>query len=64
MAWSSCSQPGAARLVSGLLYDVPALDPVSFVGVALLLVAVATLAVWVPALSAARGDPIRALKAE
>lgn len=50
--------------MSGLLYDVPALDPVSFVGVALLLVAVATLAVWVPALSAARGDPIRALKAE
>jgi predicted permease len=55
---------GAARLVSGLLYDVPALDPVSFVGVPLLLVAVATLAVWVPARRAARVDPMLALKAE
>jgi ABC-type antimicrobial peptide transport system permease subunit len=55
---------GAARLVSGLLYGVSALDPVAFVAVPLVLVSVALLAVWLPARRAAGADPMRALRAE
>jgi predicted permease len=54
----------AARAVSGLLYEVSAMDPVAFVGVPLLLVAVAALAVYVPARRAAAADPMRALRSE
>ena len=54
----------AARLVTGLLYNVSALDPVAFVGVPLLLVGVAALAVYVPARKAARANPSEVLRAE
>lgn len=52
----------AARLVSGLLYDVSAFDPTAFIGVPLVLLTVATLAVYLPARRAAGLSPIRALK--
>ncbi len=55
---------GAARLVQGLLYDVSAVDPVAFTLVPAMLLAVALLAVYVPARRAASVDPIGALKAE
>ncbi|MDA0313539.1 MAG: FtsX-like permease family protein, partial [Gemmatimonadetes bacterium] len=55
---------GAAQLVSGLLYNVQALDPVAFFGVPLLLVSVAAFAVYIPARRAAGVDPIRAMKAD
>jgi ABC-type lipoprotein release transport system permease subunit len=55
---------GAARLVEGLLYNVSALDPVAFVGVPAVLVAVAALAVWIPARRAASVEPMRALRME
>jgi ABC-type antimicrobial peptide transport system permease subunit len=55
---------GAARLVQGLLYDVSAFDPVAFGGVPLVLLMVATLAVYLPARRAASVDPMRALKSE
>jgi predicted permease len=54
----------ASRLVAGLLYGVPALDPVAFVGVPVILMAVAALAVWLPARRAARTDPMQALRTE
>ena len=53
---------GAARAVRGLLYNVSPLDPFAFLGVPLLLVAVAALAVWIPARRAAAVEPMRALK--
>jgi len=54
----------ASRLVSGMLYGASPLDPVAFIGVPLVLVAVAALAVLLPARRAASVQPMRALRAE
>lgn len=50
------------RLLSGLLFDVTPGDPVTFAGIAVLLLAVATLATWLPARRAAALDPVEALR--
>ncbi|CAN5762274.1 ABC transporter permease [soil metagenome] len=55
---------GLTRFIGTLLYDTPALDPVTFGAVAALFAVVATVATVVPARRAARVDPIVALKAE
>jgi ABC-type lipoprotein release transport system permease subunit len=47
-----------------LLFDVSATDPMTFGLVALLLVAVALLACWIPARRAAKVDPLVALRIE
>ena len=52
------------RVLSSMLYGVGAHDPVTFVAVALLLVGVALAASLVPALRAARVDPLRAMRIE
>ena len=53
-----------SRLVRGLLYDVTATDPVTFVVVPALLLLVAVLASLVPALRAVRVSPLVALRSE
>ena len=52
------------RLVSGLLFQVRASDPVTYTLIAVVLAATATLAAWRPARRAAAVDPISALRAE
>jgi predicted permease len=53
-----------ARLMSGLVFGVTPRDPMVFVGVALLLIIIAFVAVSLPALRASRIDPLEALRSE
>ena len=53
---------GLSRYMTSLLFGVQPRDPLVFVGVPLLLAAVALVAVWVPAARASRIDPLGALR--
>ncbi len=52
------------RLMSSLLFGVAALDPLTYAGVAVLLIAAAALASYLPARRATAVDPVEALRAE
>jgi len=54
----------AAKLTASLLHGVTPRDPLTFSAVVAVLLLVALAASWVPALRAARVDPIRALRAD
>jgi ABC-type antimicrobial peptide transport system permease subunit len=52
------------RLMSSLLFGVGALDPLTYVGAVVVILAAAALASYVPARRAAQIDPVETLRAE
>jgi ABC-type antimicrobial peptide transport system permease subunit len=50
-----------AQLITAVLFEVRAIDPLIYVGVAVLLCVVAACACWVPSRRAARVHPMQAL---
>jgi putative ABC transport system permease protein len=52
------------RVMSSLLFGISATDPITFLAISIVLVAVALLASYVPALRATRVDPMLALRYE
>ena len=55
---------GATRLMASLLYDVQAVDPLTYAAVAAGLIGVAALASYLPARRASAVDPAESLAAE
>jgi ABC-type antimicrobial peptide transport system permease subunit len=54
----------ATGLLRSMLFQVKTTDPLTYVGVALLLALVASVASYIPARRAVRVDPLRALRQE
>ena len=54
----------ASRLLRGLLFGVASHDPVTLVAVTFVLAAAGLLACWIPAVRAARVDPVTTLRAD
>ena len=55
---------GVARLIRTFLFGVAPWDPAAVVGAVLVLLAIATLASWIPARRAGQVDPAEALRAD
>jgi putative ABC transport system permease protein len=55
---------GTGKVLSGMLYEVGALDPIAFISAPALLAAAALVATWLPARRATRISPMAALRME
>ena len=54
----------SAKILSGILYGVHALDPIAFTVAALVMTSAVLIATWLPARRATRVNPIQALRTE
>lgn len=54
----------SSRVLESFLYDLPTMDPVTYVGVTLVVAAIGVMAGYVPARRASRVDPMKVLKTE
>lgn len=54
----------ASRLIAGLLFGVPSIDPLTYSLMALVLLAVASVAILGPAVRASGTDPLNTIRAE
>jgi predicted permease len=52
------------RVIRGIIYGIEPHDPLTMIGAAVLMIAVAALAAWIPARRAAKVDPMEALRYE
>jgi ABC-type antimicrobial peptide transport system permease subunit len=59
-----CGAFALTRVIAGMLFGVRATDSVTFVGVSLMLLCIAVIASYIPALRATRIDPVIALRYE
>jgi predicted permease len=64
LAFGLIASLGLTRLLSGMLYGVSTTDPFTLLAIATLLIVVAALACYIPALRATRVDPLVALRHE
>jgi predicted permease len=64
LAFGLTAALGLTRLLGGMLYGVSTTDPLTFLAIAMLLIVVAALACYIPALRATRVDPLVALRNE
>jgi ABC-type antimicrobial peptide transport system permease subunit len=64
IALGMCLSMLCTRAISSMLFKVSAYDPLTFATVAMVLVAVAATASFLPAKKAASADPMEALRAE
>jgi predicted permease len=53
-----------ARVLKNLIYNVNPADPLTFISIGFIVIAIAVIACYIPALRATRADPITALRAE
>jgi hypothetical protein len=54
----------SAKILSGILYGVHALDPIAFTVASLVMITAALVATWLPARRATRVNPVQALRGE
>lgn len=64
VGWGVVAALALARVMSSLLFEVKPTDPVTYLGVSVLLLAVGCLACWLPARRATQVDPIQSLRYE
>ncbi len=64
VAFGLAAAAGVARYLSSLLFEITALDPVTFAAISILLLFIAFVASCLPSLRATRVDPVDALRYE